>query len=545
MSEQFGWVSTRSGALFAALHAPEPSATRATAVVLVPPFGWEAVSSSRNVRGWARELAAAGHPVLRYQQPGSGDSEGDGSDQDLGTWSRALQDVLEIARRCTGADRLAVIGMGLGGLVALQAVHDGSRIEELVLWATPARGRGFLREMRAFADATPHDAQDDPGTLWVHGYPLGPRAQEQLMALDASTLDLQGIERALVLGRGTLSPDRKLVERLRECRVDVVEDHGLGYDQLTYEPRLSVPALATQELVAAWLSAERGRPHVPQLPLTPYSETRLELEGTDAVLTPAADAVLTAVFLGAGSQPRWGPNRFWTESARTWAPWGIASLRLDLHGIGEAPGPDVFPHGPEGYQDPAYRRQIGRVLDSAAALGLPDRFVLVGLSSGGYGAGQLARDDPRVVATMLLNPGTLVALPLLAAASRRYLVSAETWRRFVRDPYLRREGYARARRSAKQQAGRLVGRWTGRPVAPRTSLQVLAALEQRQVRTTVIMSPGESATEHLDRFGQGTYVEVCWLTGPTAAHTLSPAGLRAQTAALMNARARQLSELFR
>jgi hypothetical protein len=293
------------------------------------------------------------------------------------------------------------------------------------------------------------------------------------------------------------------------------------------------------------LGSERGQPHAPQLPLTSYPETRLELEGTDAVLTPAADAVLTAVFLGAGSQPRWGPNRFWTESARTWAPWGIASLRLDLHGIGEAPGPDVFPHGPEGYQDPAYRQQISRVLDRAAELGLPERFLLVGLSSGGYWAGQVALDDPRVVATMLLNPGTLVPLPLLAAASRRYLVSAETWRRFLRDPYLRREGYARARRSARQLARRLVGRWSRRPAVPRTSLEVLAALEQRQVRTTVIMSPGESTTEHLHRFGGGQFVEVCWLSGPPAAHTLSPAGLRAQTVALMNAKARQLSELSR
>ena len=51
MTEQVGWAPTRSGAVFTGLHLPVEDA-RATAVVLVPPFGWEGVSAGRNLRAW-------------------------------------------------------------------------------------------------------------------------------------------------------------------------------------------------------------------------------------------------------------------------------------------------------------------------------------------------------------------------------------------------------------------------------------------------------------------------------------------------------------
>jgi dienelactone hydrolase len=549
VAEQVGWVSTRSGEVFAGLSAPTGMA-RTTAVLLVPPFGWEGVSANRNLRAWARDLAEAGYPALRFHPVGSGDSTGASAVQDLSTWSTSLVDLAARTRETTGCARLAVIGLGLGGLVALDAVDQGADVDDLVLWATPSKGRLLLRELKAFAALTsepgeiPSTAPQSlaevmaaDGSLWVHGYPLGLRAQDELRLLDVAELSLGRLERALVLGRGTLKADGKLVLALKDAGIDVAVGEGTGFDELTVEPRLSQPPLEVATTVLAWLPPDEGPNDVAPLKTVDVGETRLDLGDVDAILTTAASPVLTAVFVGSGAVPRSGPNRLWTEAARRWADLGVASLRLDLHGIGDAPGEDAYPFGPEGLHDAAYRGQIRDVLDEAVRRGLPDRFLLVGLCSGGFWAAQVGLDDDRVVGVIILNPGSLVwPPPLFSAGSRQYLTSKETWQRFVRDAGLRREAWARVRKSGQVMAGRFHAA-AERP--PATSLEVLEALRAKGRRVTVGLSPGEAATEDLHLVPDSPQVDVHWFDGPSGAHTLSPAVLRNQAAALMDERVRE------
>ena len=541
MTEQVGWVSTGAGEVFACLHLPE-GAPRATTVVLAPPFGWEGIAAGRNLRAWARDLAAAGYPTVRYHPPGEGDSSGLGHEQDVDTWSSALFGVVAHARSATDAQFVTVLGLGLGGLVAQRALHDGAAIDDLVLWATPSKGRLLLRELRAFAAAAvepgeaPVEATDE--ALWVHGYPLGARAQEQLQQLDAATLSRRGLGRALVLGRGTLRPDARTIESLEGAGVEVAQAPGTGYDELTLEPRISEPPTAVAASVLAWLRPEAASSGGPGLAPVPFAEQRINLGDVDAVLTRVEDAELTAVFVGAGAIPRSGPNRLWTEAARRWADWGVSSLRLDLYGIGEGPGDHDAPLTPEELHDASYRGQVQRVLDRAVELGLPDRFVLIGLCSGGFWAGQVALDDPRVTAALILNPGSLVwPPPLMAGGLRTNLLSWQTWRNFVGDPEIRRGFWSRALRTVQV----LAARWR-KPEsrAPVNSLEVLLALEASHIRVTVALSPGEAEQEDLDRLPDSTWVDVHHLQGPRGAHTLSPAVLRAQTQALLDDRMRQL-----
>ena len=548
MSEQVGWVPTRSGAVYAALHLPTTS-PRSTAVVLVPPFGWEGVSAGRNLRWWARRLADAGHPALRYQPPGSGDSEGDAAEQDVVTWSAALTDLVQHLRAATGCTAVTVVGLGLGGLVALQAVADGAQVDDLVLWSTPGKGRLLLRELRAFAAlaAEPGErAQEAPqpleavttedGVLWVHGYPMGPAAQEQLTGLDVAAFDLSRVRRALVLGRGTLPSDRKLAEALRAAGAEVVTAPGPGFDELTVEPRLSQPPQDVAKQVAAWLRPDAGLPVAGSLPVAETGEERLSLGDVEAVVTRVPEAPLTAVFIGAGAINRAGPNRLWADAARRWAGWGVASIRLDLHSIGEAPGPDAYPFGPEGFYDEDYRPELHAVLDRAVELGLPDRFLLVGLCSGGFWAAQLALGDPRVVGVVVLNAVSLVwPPPLLSSGSRQYLRSRATWSRFLHDPGLRREAANRARRSAQLAVSHLR---RDRTVLA-TSHAVLAALEAQGTPAAVGASPGEAILDDLDQLAPDAATVVRRFDGPAGAHTLSTAGLRAQAVELMDEAAKQ------
>ena len=44
-----------------------------------------------------------------------------------------------------------MIGIGLGGLLAIEATRSGAPIDDLVLWAVPAGGRACLRALRLYA----------------------------------------------------------------------------------------------------------------------------------------------------------------------------------------------------------------------------------------------------------------------------------------------------------------------------------------------------------------------------------------------------------
>ena len=70
------YLDLPSGPVFAVYHAPSADAAPATAVLLCPPWGWNDVTSYRARRAWAEHLADGGHPTLRFDFPGTGDSAG-------------------------------------------------------------------------------------------------------------------------------------------------------------------------------------------------------------------------------------------------------------------------------------------------------------------------------------------------------------------------------------------------------------------------------------------------------------------------------------
>lgn len=545
VSVEYGWVPTRSGALFSAFHRAQQA--RGTAVVLVAPFGWEATTSARSLRAWARELAAAGCSTARFHAPGAGDSEGDSRSQDLGTWTEALIDVLAHTRAASGCTRLAVIGLGLGGLVAASAVNAGADVDDLVLWATPVKGRLLLRELRAFAamtiepeaEAVPATTDED-GALWVHGYPVGAVAQEQLTAMDLTSLDLSRVKRALVLGRGTLPPDAKVVTALQAAGAEVTAAPGPGYDQLTADTRFSALPDEVVSTVDAWLLPDGPAGSGTPWPVTEVAEHHY-LDGPMAgVVHPVPGAELTAVFMGTVATPRSGPNRLWTEAAHRWAQLGIASVRVDMNGNGEADGADTWPRGLESFYGDEYRAQVVASLDAAVTHGLPDRFFLTGLCSGGYWAAQIGLVDPRVRAVAMLNIAALVWPPPLtrlgARGRLRHVTSKEAWLPLLTDPVRRRDNLGSIKRSLQLKlAGRGLGD-TDR--APATSAQVLLALEAAGVQVTIGMSPGEALTAQLTQVPDSRHRRLVLLRGPRGAHTLSPPELRRQAVDLVDDAAR-------
>jgi len=150
VTERLYYLDAGGTHFLAAFH-PSTGASAHTAVLFVPPFGWEDIASHRTRRMWAEDLAAHGYPVLRIDLPGTGDSAGDSAFP--GQWSGWNGAVTVAARRLraeAGTPLVTAIGIGLGGLLAYEAAARGD-VDDLVLWATPGKGWSFVRELTAFS----------------------------------------------------------------------------------------------------------------------------------------------------------------------------------------------------------------------------------------------------------------------------------------------------------------------------------------------------------------------------------------------------------
>ena len=104
------------------------------------------------------------------------------------------------------------------------------------------------------------------------------------------------------------------------------------------------------------------------------------------------------IFLNAGFTPRTGPRRIHVQIARRLNERGIASLRLDLPGIGDsAARSDGLP------ARQGAREEIRAAMDYLTDdLGF-ERFVVFGICSGADYAFRVGREDHRVAGLILVN----------------------------------------------------------------------------------------------------------------------------------------------
>jgi pimeloyl-ACP methyl ester carboxylesterase len=121
MPEQLGYIKALDGSpLYAAYHAPEGGPDTELPVVIVPPLFEERKSAYAPLRKLALQLAAAGHPVMRFDYRGSGES---GSSSSVRRWEHLAQDVASVRKTLaslSGKRDSALLGLRLGATLALQ-----------------------------------------------------------------------------------------------------------------------------------------------------------------------------------------------------------------------------------------------------------------------------------------------------------------------------------------------------------------------------------------------------------------------------------------
>jgi pimeloyl-ACP methyl ester carboxylesterase len=192
---QHGYIKALNGDhLYAAFHAPAPEFNaRRLPVVIAPPFFEERKSAYAALRQLAVALSAAGHPVMRFDYRGSGESGGAGA---VRRWEHLAQDVATVRKTLaslTGKRDSALLGLRLGATLALQeSIRVGGEcvvaLAPVVSGAAQVRMWKIRSKIRSELSAQPAEGKNpaapQPGTLDFDGYDVHPTFFEDVAKID-------------------------------------------------------------------------------------------------------------------------------------------------------------------------------------------------------------------------------------------------------------------------------------------------------------------------------------------------------------------------
>ena len=409
------WLDSDLGPLAVHLTRPDRVGTRG-ACLLLPPVGYPYLSGHQSVRALAEKLAEHGMATMRLDYHGTGNSSGTGLEPDRPrAWETSVAVAHDALRSATRLP-VGIIGVQLGGLLALRCHEPRSWT---VLWEPPPSGRRFVSSVRLLGQPIPDQDGFPGGGVSVGGFPFSTETLAELESWAASDARAP-LGDVLTLSDG---PAARLLRPLEQVS-DSVLVRPAPTPSVLQEPAEDavVPTAALDEVVA-WVlerlpdeaSASESlvlpgtRPRAQPCEDVTEHSVRIGRSGLHAVRTvPTSredggraagetDRTVT-VFLNSGSEMNIGSGRAWLDYARTLAEAGHESLRLDWSGWGESPHHGARPGRP---YDPHCVTDTEEVVD--ALVGEGKDVVLVGLCAGAWVALKVALTR-QVAGVVALNP---------------------------------------------------------------------------------------------------------------------------------------------
>ncbi|HNY66030.1 MAG TPA: alpha/beta hydrolase [Deltaproteobacteria bacterium] len=172
--------------LLGVLYRPDSPVPGGTGIVYCHPFTEEHNMSHTAMVKVCRALSGIGYPVLRFDMSGCGDSEGELTEVEIPSWMEDLDAAVEALRAETGARHAALLGLRLGGGLALLRAQEDPAVPFLVLWEPVLDFALYIRQFmrRAIASEIVGSAGGgttvaglekdlaDRGEVNVIGYPI-------------------------------------------------------------------------------------------------------------------------------------------------------------------------------------------------------------------------------------------------------------------------------------------------------------------------------------------------------------------------------------
>ncbi|HET7413749.1 MAG TPA: alpha/beta fold hydrolase [Pararhizobium sp.] len=393
-------------------------------VVIAGAHGFEDLCSRRFLTLMARRMAEAGLPVLQFDYPGCGDAAGDHTEPGRVTaWIGSIASAIDQLKSETGVVDVLVIGFRLGALLAPGAIAGRDDMAGLALLAPPLSGKAYTREMtglsRMIDAALPpyEDGETEPfDGIEAAGFRTSAETNADLREFGwrdhlivSPGLDL------LLMPPQLGAMDLDLAERIKAVGGIAQLAPFDGFSRLMSHPTANEIPRSTLDVVVEWAAKRSKYTDVAHeaIAIVPkalegdgYREWPLTLGPTPeicGVLCMPADAPAAAevvLILNAGAIPHTGWARGAVDMARALARRGIASMRVDLPGLGQSEAPAekrLFLYDERGRDD------VIRIVGWLEQYGFA-KVCAVGICAGAYQAFHAARHDPRIAYLTMINP---------------------------------------------------------------------------------------------------------------------------------------------
>jgi len=416
--------------LFCWVHGRRKDGPSRIGAVVCGTLGVESLSSHRQLRILAESLAEHGIPTVRFDYAGSGDSVDPPGTLDYATCIDNVRTAIRFAKTHCSIEHVVVVGLRLGSIFAVKAA-ELENVSGLVLWGPVVSGKRFAREWSMMAQRSESDGQAGNQTINANGFLLSRKFLDDLTASSLLQAEPRRPLSCLVVEREELSPEDKLVVRLKE--IGVVTDRcrpGGFMAGMIAEPHLTEVPSAAIRTIREWIadigrkqSDSRAEYMPPPVRITKTitlpddqdaagvrtRERFLDLNDTDGVFGIITEPVVPGdwngqciVLLNAGSAPHIGPNRMHVEFARRLASQGSRVCRADLRGIGDSPGVagsrQNDPYPASAVDD------VSRILRALTSSGGCSRIALAGLCSGAWASFHGALGLDGITDIVLINP---------------------------------------------------------------------------------------------------------------------------------------------
>jgi uncharacterized protein len=183
--------------LHAVVHGCTCNVHPAWGLLFCDPFAEEKKCAQRVMVEAARAFCGADIGSVRFDCRGTGDSPGEFAEATPELWVQDILAAIEYMRHELHVPTLGLLGLRLGGALALQAALSGGDLDFLVLWEPVINGKQYLtqnlrRSMikamltdeEKFDAGSVRQAQQEQDVFDFDGYPISAEMRRQIEAID-------------------------------------------------------------------------------------------------------------------------------------------------------------------------------------------------------------------------------------------------------------------------------------------------------------------------------------------------------------------------